>query len=300
MAVQHIVDIGANLLDDMFKGIYSNGRRCHPPDLPQVLQRARDSRIGSIIITASSVQDVPCCMDLMDAHKDSSLCLYTTCGVHPTQASETLKHSPDYYEQLLRWSHSPRVVAIGECGLDYARENFSSSVDQQTVFSRHFGLAAATGKPMFLHLRDAFSDFYRIVSDHRMDFGTAVVHSFTGTVEQARMLLDLDLYIGINGCSVRTTDGIEVVRQVPLERILVESDAPWCELRPSHASASHWNINGAIRRDRDRWSPDLPVKGRNEPAACLSICQIIASVKGIDVEQVCQTVYNTTTQVFKI
>ena len=105
------------------------------------------------------------------------------------------------------------------------------------MFPFHFDLAEKYNLPMYLHSRSTEGDFARIVKENRSKFSTGVVHSFTGDEQELQELLDLDLYIGINGCSMKTKENCEIVKKVPLDRIMLETDCPYCEIRNSHHSS---------------------------------------------------------------
>ncbi len=90
---------------------------------------------------------------------------------------------------------------------------------------------------MYLHSRSTQGDFARLVKENRHKFSTGVVHSFTGDMEELEQLLAMDLYIGVNGCSLKTQENCDVVKQIPIDRMLLETDCPYCEIRNSHASA---------------------------------------------------------------
>ena len=90
---------------------------------------------------------------------------------------------------------------------------------------------------MYLHSRSTGTDFIDIIRANRNRFSTGVVHSYTGDTAEMLALVDLDLYIGINGCSMKTAENLEVVKAVPLERLMVETDCPYCDIRNSHASS---------------------------------------------------------------
>ncbi|KAL8365108.1 hypothetical protein RB595_004093 [Gaeumannomyces hyphopodioides] len=154
-------------------------------------------------------------------------------------------------------SSSPRhhrLVAFGEFGLDYDRLHFCPKSLQRHSFAAQLDLVASLASPppsasspdpplalpLFLHSRAAHRDFVSALTAafgprlERLPRG-GVVHSFTGTAEEARELTtDLGLYVGVNGCSFKTADNCDVVRALPLDRLMIETDGPWCEVRPSH------------------------------------------------------------------
>lgn len=139
-------------------------------------------------------------------------------------------------------SGSGHLIAFGEFGLDYDRLHFCNKTVQLHSFAEQLKVAASMEPqlPLFLHSRAAAADFARLMKDA---FGPrlenlkrgGVVHSFTGSLEEMRELLDLGLYIGINGCSFKTEENCAVVKELPLDKIMLETDGPWCEVRPSHA-----------------------------------------------------------------
>ncbi|KAF9111527.1 TatD DNase [Mortierella sp. AM989] len=196
-----LIDIGINLTDPMFRGLY-HGKQVHANDLAQVLNRAKQAGVDRMIVTAGNVADCKEALELVRVHDG----LFMTVGCHPTRCSEFESHSdgPEgYFNELKAMLDNPeakrKIVAIGECGLDYDRLHFCPKETQLKYFERQFELAEATGLPMFLHDRNTGSDFGKLISKHRSRFTNGVVHSFTGTLEEMQYYLDLGLYIGING-----------------------------------------------------------------------------------------------------
>ena len=161
-----------------------------------------------------------------------------------------------------------KLVSIGECGLDYDRLNYSSKEQQLEVFPYHFDLAEKYKLPLYLHNRNTGNDFFDIVKKNRNRFTSGVVHSFTGTLQELKQIVELDLFVGLNGCSFKTQENLDVVKHVPLDRIMLETDAPYCEIRPSHAGSKM--IKNKMP-DKKKRIADYLLKGRNEPCKILNV-----------------------------
>lgn len=155
---------------------------------------------------------------------------------------------------------------------------------------------------MFLHNRASAPDFIQILKEHRSQFSTGVVHSFDGTWEEAQcMIADLDLYIGINGCSLRTPESLQVVKNLPLDRIMIETDAPWCDLRPTHASYEFLKdcpLSLPDQLKKERFVLGNRVKSRNEPCTLGHVLHVIAKIKELDPLDVASQIYDNSMQVF--
>ncbi|KAJ2701490.1 hypothetical protein FB645_004636 [Coemansia sp. IMI 203386] len=303
-----LIDIGANLTDAVFRGMY-RGKQVHEDDMGRVLERARAAGVVGMMVTGGNIEESAKAIELSGEHAS----LFATVGCHPTRTSEieTYAGGGDAYFARLRElidRNRERVVAVGECGLDYDRLHFSSKEVQNRYFARHFELAESTGLPMFLHDRNTGGDFERTVRANRHRFTDGVVHSFTGTEAELRGLLELGLYIGINGCSLKTEDNLAVARLVPLDRLMLETDCPYCEIRPTHASAKlletqprdgdgdGWCMPDSKRKER--WSGDSMVKSRNEPCAIRQVVQVMARLHGIGEQELAAHAFNNTQKVF--
>ncbi len=207
-----LIDIGANLGHTSFKN-----------DLATVLQRAAAVGVQRIIVTGASKEGSVAAMQLAQAHPGY---LYATAGVHPHHADEYDQFTEELLSDLLA---NDVVRAGGECGLDYNR-NFATRAAQQFAFERQLALAIKANKPVFLHQRDAHQDFLSILKSHRSALQNAVVHCFTDTRAALNDYLALDCYIGVTGwiCDERRgTHLLDAVRDVPDNRLLLETDAPY-------------------------------------------------------------------------
>ncbi|KAK4051229.1 hypothetical protein OIV83_003051 [Microbotryomycetes sp. JL201] len=184
------------------------------------------------------------------------------------------------------------------------------------VQMRHFPpqleLASQFGLPLFLHSRAAHRDFVDIIKKHGKPL-RGVVHSHSETLEQALELIELGFYIGINGCSLKTPENLDCVRQLPLDKLMVESDCPWCEIRPSHAShailktlatSSDYSHLAPLyvpeQKKKEKFQEGAAVKGRNEPCSTGAVAWVIAQLHGVTIEQVASQTYQNTCDLFKI
>ena len=347
-----MIDIGANLLDPTFTGMYQ-GKQRHPSDFERVLQRgvrglaggeaaaaAVDAGVCSaIIITAGTLaesvaaakmaedlnarclreeglpREEGCLDDSAAAHPDRAFLrgtggrrFFTTCGVHPTRAGEIFTDADPtgaaYISSLSAFLHSQKssgaIVALGEVGLDYDRLHFCDKETQLKALSLLLPLSFAHSLPLFLHNRSCGSDLLDLLrSNPQWCSRGGVVHSFDGPLSLASGFLSLGLHLGLNGCSVRGGEQHGVVRGLPLERILIETDAPWCDVRPEHASygfVQSWKDQKG--RDPKKFVPGETVKGRNEPMFLRWVLEAVAGIKGEEVGKCADIFFDNTRRVF--
>jgi TatD DNase family protein len=258
----NLIDIGANLTNKSFRG-----------DLPTVLERALAAHVGTIVITGTSVEDSEVARRL--AH-DRHGVLYSTAGIHPHHGRT---FGPHALRALRELTSAPEVIAVGECGLDYNR-NFSPAADQLLCFEGQLELAVETKLPLFLHERDAHEAFSALLERFRTRLGKAVVHCFTGGERELDRYLALDLHIGITGwiCDERRGRHLrELVRRIPANRLMIETDAPYL-----------------LPRDM----PARPKDGRNEPAFLPHVLRALAHCRGESEQEVASATTHTATEFF--
>ncbi|XP_047349673.1 deoxyribonuclease TATDN1 isoform X1 [Vespa velutina] len=294
--LRKFIDIGANLTDPMYQGIYYGSQK-HQPDLDKVLERCWDNNLSRIIITAGNMKE---CKKALEIAKTDER-LFSTVGCHPTNCNEfeEYENPEDYLKSLsdLAMENKDKVVAIGEMGLDYDRLQFCSKEIQKKYFEMQLSLCSILKLPMFLHCRNASEDFVRILRKHKDKITPGVVHSFDGNPEEANSILQLGLYIGINGCSLKTEDNLFSVTTIPSDRLMIETDCPWCEVRATHASANDV-ITHFPSVKKEKWRPDRMVKGRNEPCTIVQILEILARIRDEEEEYLCNQIYKNTMKVF--
>ena len=220
----NLIDIGANLTHDSFDH-----------DRDAVLQRARAAGVVQMMVTGASREHSPKALALAQEHPGV---LFATAGVHPHHAVEYT----DECDAELRALHAhPEMVAVGECGLDYFRD-FSPRPAQRRAFERQLQIAVDTGKPLFLHQRDAHDDFMAVMKNFDGKLGAAVVHCFTGSRKEMFDYLDQDWHIGITGWLCDERRGLhlrELVPSIPANRLMIETDAPYLLPRTVKPQPSH-------------------------------------------------------------
>lgn len=224
-------------------------------DLSALLQAARERGVENFLSVGVNLESSKKLIALANEYDD----VHVSVGVHPLQ--ETRPPIPEISELITLGSHKS-VVAIGETGLDnyYDSDSFEW---QQESFIRHLKAASELNKPVIIHTREAKDETLSIMRAHANTQSAGVLHCFTETLEMAHAALDLNFYISFSGIvTFRNASALrEVVKQVPLERMLVETDSPW--LAP------------------------VPHRGKqNEPQFVVEVAKAVAEIKGISFEEV--------------
>lgn len=230
-----LVDIGANLTHESFQHDYQ-----------EVLDQAYAAGVAHIILTGTDLASSEAAVLLSEEDPDR---LSSTVGFHPHIAEGV---SSDDFSQAAELAQRDMVVAVGETGLDFNR-NFSPAAAQLKIFEQHLQLAAELNKPLFLHQRDAHEHFLPLLKKYRPSLAGGVVHCFTDSEAALKDYLALDMYIGITGWVCDERRGLElqqIVKHIPNDRLLIETDAPYLlprSLRPRPKS----------RRNEPRYLPEV-------------------------------------------
>ena len=225
-------------------------------DIPAVLERAKAANVDYMLCVSVNLEDYPEVLAIARAHKN----IFASVGVHPCY--QDVKEPT--VAELLSLAQDENVVAVGETGLDYFRVE-GDMAWQQARFVRHIEVGIAVAKPLIIHTREAAEDTMRILREHHADRCGAVMHCFAEDWEIAKKALDLGFYISFSGIVTFNSAARlkEVAKQVPLDRMLVETDAPY--LAP------------------------VPMRGRpNQPAFVAHTAQYVADLRGLSLETLSQ------------
>lgn len=235
--------------------------------MPQLLENMARNQVTHALCVCVNLVDFPRVLALAESHAE----LFASVGVHPDQAEDA---SPAVKDLVGRAQH-PKIVAVGETGLDYFRQGGDLEW-QRTRFRTHIRAARECGKPLIIHTRDAGEDTLRIMREERASEVGGVMHCFTETLEIALAAMDLDFYISFSGIvTFKNAHAIkEVAKAVPLARMLVETDSPY--LAP------------------------VPQRGKtNEPAWVRHVAEEIARLRGISLEAVAAATTGNFFRLFK-
>ena len=206
------IDIGANLTHESFRN-----------DLDDVIKNAKKTGIIHIMLTGTDLQTN---LEAANLATSKPSFLSSTVGFHPHIADKVEESD---FTRAVKLLNSKHVVAIGETGLDYNR-NFSSKKAQLKVFEQHLELATQIKLPLFLHQRDAHSDFFPLLNKYRHNIAGGVIHCFTADKTALDAYLDIEMHIGITGwiCDERRGKGLQdIVHRIPENRLLLETDSPY-------------------------------------------------------------------------
>ncbi len=220
-------------------------------DLPAVLQAAKTQQVDHMLCVSVSLAEFPAMAALVQPYPQVSV----SCGEHPLHQTDVLDVA-----LLQQLAADPKVVAVGETGLDYFYSPQTKQL-QQDAFISHIEVANQLNKPLIVHTRDAKADTLAILKQYQAVRCGGVLHCFTEDWETAKAALDIGFYISFSGImTFKNADPLrEVVKQVPLDRLLIETDSPY--LAP------------------------VPYRGKtNQPAYVSAVAAAVADLKGVSIE----------------
>ena len=227
-------------------------------DLDEVITRAKQAGVETCVSICTDLKEAQAVLDIAIKYDN----VFCSVGVHPHEAQlpENIK---DLAKVLNDFALHDKVIALGETGLDYYYEH-SPRAEQREAFATHIAVAKSTKLPLIVHTRDAEQDTIDLLSKEKGNI-TGVIHCFSGSQDLANKSLDLGFYISISGIvTFKKADELrEIVKTVPLDRLLLETDAPY--LTP------------------------IPHRGkRNEPAMMVHTAQVVADLKGVELTKLAE------------
>jgi len=234
-------------------------------DLEDVVKNAIDLGVTQLICVGTDIKTSEKAIEISEKFPQ----VFATCGVHPHDSEKAEKRYINILEEL---SSHPKVVAIGEMGLDYFYD-FSDRKIQIKIFRNQIELAMDKNLPAVIHNRDSDEDLYNVISDSKLNYG--VIHCFASDYLLAEKIISLGLNISFTGMVTFVKSVQEVVKKIDIEKIMIETDSPYL-------------------------SP-IPFRGkRNEPKNVIQVAEFIADLKKIDIDVFCMKMTQNTRQFFKL
>ncbi|KAI2470225.1 Mg-dependent DNase [Annulohypoxylon bovei var. microspora] len=300
------VDVAVTATANEFNGVYRN-KKYHQADFVNTVDRALAAGVEKVMLTGMSLSDVP--INLAIAQSRPAQC-FITIGVHPYHAAEPDTEGPTYLTQVaesirtaLALTPCP-LTAFGELGLDYDRLNYASKDIQIRAFKAQLELFVENrwDLPLFLHCRAAFDDFVDIMTPYLGRLPRrALVHSFVVSTAQMEKLVELGFDISVNGFSFQSQESLEMVAAIPLERLQIETDAPWGEIKSGSEVAKQYLANASPlppSKKRDKWDAECMVKERNESCTIERVAYVVAGLKGVTVDEVVEAAWKNGVNMF--
>ncbi len=234
-------------------------------DVETVIKKAKENNVGTLLLCGCDKKGIKEAIEIAKSHDN----IYLEIGYHPSETNTT---TDEDLEELKKLAQNPKVVAIGEIGLDYHWEK-ENKEEQKKLFRKQINIAKELKLPIVIHTRDAFQDTYDILKEEN-HYGD--IHCFSGNKENAKMYISLGYYLGIGGVlTFKNTNLTETLKDIPLERILLETDCPYL-------------------------TPEPYRKEKNEPMYIPVIAKKISEVLDKDINEVEKTICNNTITLFKL
>jgi len=244
-------------------------------EVPQILERAKSAGLEGVVVIATSFEEAERCLSLKKNYNELPN-IYLAAGTHPHDAGA---FSFEHFKPIETLANQKKLVAIGEIGLDYFYDH-SPKEQQKEVLKYQLDVALRNNLPIIVHCREAFEDFFACIDqyyqvNHR--HGPGVLHCFTGNLDEANECLKRGLYISFSGILTfkKSVALQEIAKKVPLEHLLIETDAPFL-------------------------APQSKRGKQNEPSYVVEVAQMIASLKGLSIEDVLEKTTKNARDFFRI
>ncbi|HJD56223.1 MAG TPA: TatD family hydrolase [Rickettsia endosymbiont of Pyrocoelia pectoralis] len=230
-------------------------------DLDLVIERAKENNVQYMQTICTKLEDLPAILEITKKYEN----VFASVGVHPCEVNESKQLVPA--SRIIELTHHPKIIGIGETGLDYYHQPFDKKLQKESLVA-HLHASASTGLPLIVHTREAEEDTIDILtSEMRNSKFPGLIHCFTSSKDLAKKMLDIGLYISMSGIITfkNATDLQEIVKYVPLDRLLIETDTPY--LAPT------------------------PMRGKqNEPAFVRYVAEKVAELKNITSKEVASVI----------
>jgi TatD DNase family protein len=241
-------------------------------DREEVIARMKENGVATITV-GTSLETSRSAVALAEQHENIFACI----GIHPVDEENPLFDEVGF-EELIK---HPKVVAVGECGLDYGREGVideASREKQKALFSTQIDFAVKHDKPIMIHARNAAEDILKILSSKKKEYGDRLrgnAHFFTGSPEEAQCYIDLGFSVSFTGVITFAREYAKTIKQVPMEHLMSETDAPFVA--------------------------PIPYRGRrNEPLYVMEVVRKIAEIKGLEEEEVAKIILKNAVAKFNL
>jgi TatD DNase family protein len=238
-------------------------------DIVEVIQRAKDEKVTHIVVVGFDKETISKAMELTDQYD----MIYAAVGWHPVDAIDMTEEDLKWIKQL---AAHPKVVAIGEMGLDYYWDKSPKEI-QKEVFRKQIQLAKEVKLPIIIHNRDATEDVVRILQEENANEVGGIMHCFTGSLEVAKQCMDMNFYISFGGPVTfkNAKKPKEVVKEIPMDRLLIETDCPYLTPHPYRGK-------------------------RNEPSYVKYVAEQIAELRGVTLEEIATKTSDNAKKLFGI
>jgi TatD DNase family protein len=238
-------------------------------DREEVIGRMQENDIWTICV-GSDFESSKKAVEIAERHDEG---VYASVGLHPIEvASQPLGGETAKLKELAK---HPKVVAIGECGLDVFRRKKDDLPRQKDIFKQQIELAIELDKPLMIHCRDAHGDVLEILNSYKCPKLRGDIHFFSGSLEQAEKYFELGFLISFTGVITFARDYDEIIRNAPLDKIMIETDAPFVA--------------------------PVPYRGkRNEPAYVIEVAKKIAEIRSISEEEAAEAATSNALKLFRI
>lgn len=238
-------------------------------DRDQVLVRMKNQGVSGCVCVGSDMETSLRCKHFAQVQEE----VYSAVGIHPHEAKD---FKEDDIETLKNWMNEPKVVALGEIGLDYYYDH-SPRETQTEVFLKQLELASMMKKTVIFHVRDAHGPMLELLKERKKILPQGIIHCFSGSWEIAKEYLDLGFSIGIGGpVTFKNAPKVHrVVEQVPLQRLLIETDSPYLSPEPKRGK-------------------------RNEPAHVYFVAEKIAQIREMPIEEIGKITTQNAKEIYKI